>query len=175
MIESDRQEILGHMQKGRDALCGALAGVDEGLALRKPCANRWSILECVEHVALTERYLFSRLAQASPADGCHGDAARETRILRRGPDRSQPMASPEVAQPCGQFKTLSEALTAFDLARAQTVQFVEGFAGDPRSFLTDHPLFPGPLNCYEMLLILAVHPARHAKQIEEVRAATLGK
>jgi hypothetical protein len=36
--------------------------------------------------------------------------------------------------------------------------------------MTTHPLIP-VVNCYEMLLMMAAHPLRHAKQIEEIRAA----
>jgi hypothetical protein len=35
--------------------------------------------------------------------------------------------------------------------------------------LTDHPLIPGPVTCYETLLLIAAHPGRHAKQIEGIR------
>jgi hypothetical protein len=65
----------------------------------------------------------------------------------------------------------SEAVSAFESARAETVKFVEGFTGEPRWWVTDHPLIPGPVNCHEMLLIAAVHPARHAKQIAEIRTS----
>jgi hypothetical protein len=48
---------------------------------------------------------------------------------------------------------------------------VEGFSDDLRFWLTDHPLIPGPVNCYEILLMMSVHPVRHAEQIAEIRAA----
>jgi hypothetical protein len=36
--------------------------------------------------------------------------------------------------------------------------------------MTTHPLL-GPANCYEMLLMMALHPLRHVGQIEEIKAA----
>jgi hypothetical protein len=36
--------------------------------------------------------------------------------------------------------------------------------------MATHPLL-GPANGYEILLLMAVHPHRHAKQIDEIGAA----
>jgi hypothetical protein len=58
--------------------------------------------------------------------------------------------------------------------RRETVRFVEEFSGDFRSWLTMHPLITRPLNCYEMLLLMALHPARHAMQIAEIRIGLSG-
>ena len=38
-----------------------------------------------------------------------------------------------------------------------------------RSKLTSHPII-GSINCHEALLMIVVHPHRHAKQIEEIKA-----
>jgi hypothetical protein len=170
MLEQEKQELLRALAAGRNALCESLAGVDDSLAKRKPASGGWSILECVEHLALAERYLFSRLIRASRSEQPLENRARETRIMERGVDRSRPGESPEAARPAGRFGNLNEALGDFDRARAETLQFVEGFADDLRFWLTDHPLIPGPVNCMEILLTIAVHPARHAKQIAEIRA-----
>jgi hypothetical protein len=64
---------------------------------------------------------------------------------------------------------VDKALADFDATRAETVRFVEKFEDDPRRWLTDHPVIPGPVNLVEILLTMAVHPARHAKQIAEIR------
>jgi hypothetical protein len=171
MVDADRRQVLQGLKAGRDALYAAVAGIDGNLALRKPGPARWSILECVEHVALAERFLLSRLTGAVDSGQSHGSQAREAAIVQRGLDRARRVESPEPGRPRGCFQDLAEALSAFDSARTGTIGFVERFAGDPRSWLTNHPLIPGPVNCYEMLLIVSVHPARHAAQIAETRAA----
>lgn len=171
MEESERQEILQELKTGRDALREALAGVGEHLAIRRPSPGRWSILECVEHVAVSEQFLLSRLTKASRSDSSHGSRIREKAIKDRGLDRTRPGESPEVARPNGRFRSLNEALSSFDSARTETTHFVEAFGDDLRSWLTDHPLIPGPVNCYEILLLMSIHPVRHAKQIAEIRAA----
>jgi len=85
-------------------------------------------------------------------------------------DRTKTVPAPEVAKPTGRFATLAEALRSFLASRNQTIRFVENCSEDLRSKLTSHPLIE-QVNCYEMLLIIAVHPTRHAEQIKEMQAA----
>jgi hypothetical protein len=171
VFETDKQQILQELEKGRAALNEALAGVDEHLADRKPAAGRWSILECVEHVALGEQFLLSKLAAASRSDHSHENRQREAAIMTRGADRTRPGESPPEARPGDRFHSLDEALSFFDSARAGTIRFVERLSDDPRCWLTNHPLVAGPVSCYEILLMMSVHPVRHAKQITEIRTA----
>jgi hypothetical protein len=77
--------------------------------------------------------------------------------------------APEQAHPKGRFATLSEALAAFDATRAEVERWVQNCTGDPRCMMTDHPLIVGPVTCAETLIMIAAHPARHAKQILEIR------
>jgi hypothetical protein len=95
---------------------------------------------------------------------------REAGILARGADRIHPGVSPEVVRPAGRLTTLADATRHFLQSRAGTVRFVENCAEDLRARLTTHPLL-GPVNGYETPLLMAVHPHRHAGQIEEIRAA----
>jgi hypothetical protein len=169
MLESEKQDILHALNAGRDALREAITGVDEQLANRKPEPGGWSILECVEHLAWSEEFLLSRVNCASQSDRSHENRTREALIRDRGSHRTRPVQSPEAGQPRNRFASLSEALSAFDSVRTEAVQFVEGFSGDPRFWTTDHPLIPGPVNCYEILLMISIHPTRHAQQIMEIR------
>ncbi len=169
MTGSEKRELLEHLERGRDALGEALAGVDEQMAARRPAPDRWSILECVEHLAAAEQFLFSRLTAAVASDGPTVNSTRERRILAHGAERTRPLEAPETARPADRFASLAEALAAFGAARSRTIHWVNTFDGDPRASLTSHPLIPGPVNCYEMILILSVHPVRHAQQIRELR------
>jgi uncharacterized damage-inducible protein DinB len=92
MLETEKQEILRALQVGRDALGEALAGVDEEQAQRSPPGGGWSILGCAEHVAISERYLLSRLTSATRSDQALENRVREERIPVRGLDRSWPVA-----------------------------------------------------------------------------------
>jgi uncharacterized damage-inducible protein DinB len=174
MDAAERSRVLGELKAGRDALGAALAGVDDQLALRKASAEAWSILGCVEHVVKTERYLLGRLNAATLADQPFEKWRREAKIAARAGDRSLRIEAPEQAHPHGQFRTLAEAMAAFDETRDKVVRWVEECANDPRRLMTDHVLIEGPVTCAETLVMIAAHPARHAKQIEEIKRAFSG-
>jgi len=169
MDGTERAGILRELQTGRDALGVAIAGVDDEFARRRPSPETWSILECVEHMIESERYLLTRLHAAELVDEPFEKSRREEKIARLAADRTRRIEAPEQAHPKGKFDRLSEALAAFDGTRDEVVRWVENCAGDPRRMITDHPLIVGPVTCAETLVMIAAHPARHAKQIEEIR------
>ena len=168
MNADEKQEMLKMLDTGRDALTAAVAGMPEDMASRSPEAGRWSVLECVEHVAIAEDYLLNQITTAIRADQPLIRKMREAAIRDRGPDRTRRVQSPAEAVPTGRFRTLAAALQHFTDKRAQTIRSVETYSDDPRAMRTSHPLM-GPVNCYEMFLLMALHPIRHSKQIEEIR------
>jgi len=169
MDKAEKLRMLRELQAGRDALGEAVAGVEEAMAARKPSHGSWSILDCVEHMVASERYLLTRLHAAEHTDQPFEKSRREGKIARLAADRSRRIEAPEQAHPKGRFATLSEALAAFDATRAEVERWVQNCTGDPRCMMTDHPLIVGPVTCAETLIMIAAHPARHAKQILEIR------
>jgi hypothetical protein len=174
MQSSERQELLALLSAGRQALVDALDGVTEEEAARVPAPGRWSVLVCVEHVALVEDYLFARLAEGRRVDATGIDPVREKLIRARAARRTRKVPAPEAVVPVGKYTTVAEAMAAFAAARERTVRYVEDCCEDLRAQLTTHPLL-GPTNCYETLLMIALHPARHAEQIRETRASGAGQ
>jgi hypothetical protein len=170
MDAHEKSALLKQLKEGRDALVEALAGVNDDAARQRPAANRWSILECVEHLAIGEEYQLGQALAAQPAASPEVNEKRERLIQERGADRSRPVPASEVAKPAERFAHLHDALQHFLAARDRTIKLVEEFDRDPRTFITTHPVL-GQVNCYENLLLMAVHPLRHVKQIEECRAA----
>jgi hypothetical protein len=96
---------------------------------------------------------------------------REALIRARAPNRSRKVPAPEAAVPRGRYRTLEEALAAFTQARQLTIAYVEGCGEDLRGKITTHPILK-VATCHETLLMMAAHPERHAKQIEEIRSAS---
>jgi len=168
-MDGERREILLKLEAGADALANAWRDVDEQSARCKPSPESWSVLECVAHVALTERALMSRLREAKPSGQSHEDRAREEKFEGLALNRSRRIEAPPPVRPDCNSKTLAQAVEDFNATRRDTVRFVQEFGGDLRSWLTVHPLITRPVNCYEMLLLIALHPARHAQQIAEIR------
>lgn len=168
MQTSEKQEMLALLAAGRQALLEAVEGVSAQEETKEPAPGCWSVLGCVEHVGLVEDYLFARLEEGRCVEATGIDPKREKLILERTAKRTRRLPAPEAVVPVGKYATVAEALAAFEASRARTVRYVEECCEDLRAKLTTHPLL-GPTNCYETLLLIALHPARHAEQIREAR------
>lgn len=171
MDDADRQEILARLEAGGRLLMDCVAGLPDAAATRRPVSDRWSVLEVVEHVAVTEGLLLvlvSRLRYAAPEP--EDNRKRESQILRFGTDRTRRFEAPEIARPTGRYPNVAAAMAAFHANRAETVAWVETCRDDLRTLSAVHPVF-GPRTCRQILEMMAVHPGRHAGQILEVRQA----
>jgi hypothetical protein len=168
MDAADREQILRLIAESDAALVAAVAGLADDGARRRPEPGRWSVLECMEHVILVEDGVFASISVTSTPGAPSVEPRREGQILRGMTNRERKIAAPELAEPTGRFSSLAEALQEFRERRARTVAYVEQYQDDPRNRTTLHPVL-GPVNCQEMFLVLALHPARHALQIREAR------
>ncbi|MGH9713806.1 MAG: DinB family protein [Candidatus Acidiferrales bacterium] len=172
MHPNDREQILKLLVESRDALIRAAAGVSDEQSRIRPAPDRWSVLDCVEHVAAAENGMFTMLTTMLTPALPSSDHGREETFLRGSADRTRKFNAPERAHPKGRFPSLAAALEQFQQNRARTVEYVEHCDKDMRAHSIPHPVV-GPVTGQEFLILLAAHPARHAGQIREVRQ-TLG-
>jgi uncharacterized damage-inducible protein DinB len=172
---ADREKLLALLRESRERLLASCASVHEEECRRRPAEGCWSVLDCVEHVAGAEAFML-RLVQGPRRPRPDGAPNREEMFLKRMTDRSVKAESPERGRPRGRFASLEEARRQFDVARGETIGFVEVNTEDLRATEVTHPLpMFGEVSAYEMLLIMAKHAERHALQIEEIKSAVLGK
>jgi len=170
MDAADRQLILKLLADSRAELVSAAAGVSEEQSRIRPAPDSWSILDCVEHVAIVENFLYNSLTTGLTAAPSLADRSREEMFLRRAADRATKFSAPERARPTGRFPSLAAAVEKFQDNRARTVEYVERCDKDLRSYSVPHPVL-GPISGQEFLIVLVLHAARHAAQIREVRRA----
>jgi len=170
MAPKERTEIIEHLERSRQEFIAAVAGLSESQAKARPDPQRWSVLDCVEHVAMVEERFQGWLHGAKKLDAPRVDKAKEADLTARTPDRSSRVKAPEAVVPAGRFQTLAQALEQFNAGRTRSIQFAEERSEDLYSLAAEHPRF-GPLNGMELLIIVAGHSRRHGEQIKETRAA----
>jgi len=170
MAPKETTEIVNTLERGREEFLASVAGVNETQASVRPDPARWSVLDCVEHVALVEERFLGRLATAARVETPLVDKEKEASLLVRVADRSVRAQSPEAVLPTGRFATLAEALDQFKASRTRSIQFAQDRADDLYYLACEHARF-GPMNGAEYLMIITAHALRHAAQIQEVRAA----
>ena len=170
MPSTERDFLVQRLNETRDTFLASFQGVSEEQACFKPAPDRWSICDCVEHLAVAETGLFRQLSENSvPAEAPPASREREMAILNsNGGDRGRKAKAPERACPTGRFGSLAEATKQFTAARTRTINYIMACNDDLRMRTAAHPLI-GLMNCMELLAFIIVHPLRHAQQIREIK------
>jgi hypothetical protein len=170
MAPEERTEIVQNLERSRQEFLAAVAGLTDSQAKIRPDPERWSVLDCVEHVASVEERFLGFLQKAEKLDQPRIDKEKEAGLMVRIPDRSTRVKAPEAVWPTGRYTTLEQALDQFNIGRARSIQFAQERCDDLYCLASAHPRF-GPMNGVEFLIIIAAHARRHAAQILETRAA----
>jgi hypothetical protein len=170
MAPKEASELLQKLERSRQEFIEAVSGLTESQAKSRPDPERWSVLECVEHVTLVEERFLGWLQAAEKLDAPGIDKEKEASLMMRVPDRSTRIQAPDPVRPTGRFPTLELAVQHFNAGRKRSIRFVEERSQDLYSLASKHPRF-GPVNGVELLIIIAGHSRRHAEQIRETRAA----
>lgn len=163
-------QIAGALEDSRSEVNAAISGISETQASVVPEADRWSVIQCVEHIATVEERFLGRLEEAERVQTSAPDLAREAALLERVTSRATRVVAPEAARPSGRFPTLSDAAEHFNSVRRKTMQFAEEHGDELYALSVEHPRF-GRLNGAEVLLVMAGHARRHADQIREITAS----
>jgi uncharacterized damage-inducible protein DinB len=176
---SDRElaELVALLDDVQDELMGRISGLTEEQWSFKQNPDRWSVGECVEHIARSEAALLGRIEElvAGPADPeWYSRTYGKLAVLRqyvpnRGPQGQGGRQAPEEIRPTehwGRGRAIAELYATHGRVRA----FVETMDRDikSRTMESSVPAF-GWLNAHDWLNSLALHVVRHTKQIVEVQ------
>src|SRR5690349_9952887 len=162
-LHEENQALLLELRSSRDRFLLLLESVPESLHHIRPAEGVWSIMDCAEHVCIAE-VLMSVSLRKRRSTNAAPDLGKDAVIHKVALDRSQKIAAPERAKPTGRYKSLAEAATAFQSARDQNIALIESLGEDLRRSTCLHPL--GVFDTYQFVRIMALHPDRHAAQIE---------
>ncbi|MGZ4868216.1 MAG: DinB family protein [Candidatus Angelobacter sp.] len=165
----EKEMLLSLLRESREKFLGSFAGISEEQSRVHPTPDCWSVLDTVEHLTSAETLMLNLITtQRKPRQT---DAPnREQVFLQVVADRSRKMQSPESGRPRGRFASLAEAAAQFKATRVGVIQFVEQHPEDLRASEVTHPHpAAGNVSTHEMVIIIAKHAERHAKQIEEIR------
>lgn len=166
---SDRAAAVKYLESTRQAFLKSIDGLTEAQWTFKAGADRWSIAEVAEHIAISEETILgmiqTKMLAAPPRSG---PGLSDEKLIAGVTDRSQKATAPEMLKPVNKWGT-REALTKdFNAARDKTIAWVKSTKEDLRAHAAPHPAF-GPLDIHQWVLLLAGHSARHTAQIDEVK------
>jgi hypothetical protein len=166
MAPQEMMDVAGQLESGRAELMAVVGGLTEEQARNRPAPERWSVLECMEHVSFVERRFLGMVRASEAGTPAERDAAKEDALKERVLDRSNRRTAPEAVLPKGKYASISEALQDFNAARDETLRFASEQGVNLVSRSANHPVM-GLLNGVEALLLIAGHGRRHTAQIRE--------
>jgi hypothetical protein len=161
--------LVEMLESGRRDVLDSVDGLTEMASLAKPSPDRWSVLECIEHVVLVEERFQGWLENGSSIASVP-KPENESRIFNMVTDRSSRVTAPEAVVPSGRFRALKDALLAFNAVRDRSVSIVKDRGEALYTIGAQHARF-GELNGVEVIHLMAGHARRHAAQIREMRDA----
>lgn len=171
MTDKEREKALEVLARTRITLQTAVDGVTPEEAVWKPMTERWSILEYVEHLAISDEGLIAmvkRIMTEPPTPETLEQRAEREQRIRSTPVPRGANHAPAALVPPGRFATVAEAMIAFEGARDRTIEFARTVEGDMRSHFANHSVL-GPLDAYQWLTANARHVEMHAAHIRELR------
>ena len=130
---------------------------------RESQPGSWTVLEIIEHVVIVEDRYLTWLADAS-SEAPPRDAHNEMRLFLMIRNREQKRQAADAVWPSGRFKSLEEAVAAFNEVRDRAVAMVDESL---YSSGVNHPFF-GRINGAELIQLIDGHARRHAEQVQEI-------
>jgi hypothetical protein len=169
--QADKDKALAYLESTKKGVLAATKGLSEAQWNFKPAPDKWSVAECVEHIAAAEDFIrgmdVDKVMKAPAAPG-RDTAKIDAGIMAMIPDRSQKAQAPDELKPTNRFGSPEGSLKHFVESRTTTENFLKD-TSDLRAHAADSPMGGPKLDAYEWVLFVAAHSQRHTKQIEEVK------
>lgn len=172
--KSERKSALNLMKDTRNEVLKSVKGLSEAQLNYKAAPDRWSIKECMYHIAISEKNLWGMLEMnmKSPANPEKRSEIKITDadLVKKIEDRSMKVKTVEPFEPKNSpYKSLDEAVNAFKAMRADHIKYMKSTTEDLRNHVVQMPMPLGTLDCYQFSLFIAAHSNRHRQQIDEVK------
>ena len=176
LTQADKEKTLQYLESTKKGVLDATKGLSPAQWNFKPAPDRWSIAECMEHIAASEDFIRGNITNnimKAPAAPDRDVSKTDAGILANVVDRSNKVQAPEPLKPSNRFGSPQAAIDHFVESRAQTEEFLKT-TPDLRAHAIDAPgggegTRP-KWDAYEFVLLIAAHSERHTKQILEVKA-----
>jgi len=173
ITSKERKFAAGSLKDTKNDVLKSVAALSTAQLDFKAAPDKWSVKECVYHIAISERNLWD-LLQATLKQPANPEKRSEIKwtdeqLIKVMEDRSNKVKTQASFEPVNTpYKTLDEALESFKAARAEHIKYIKNTTEDLRNHVAKMPF--GWLDCYQLCLMMSSHSQRHTQQMEEVKA-----
>lgn len=170
MTDEDREHLLVHFQMTGSMLEEEIHGLSPEQLEYRPGPDRWSIRECVSHLAVAEPDYWRELKDAvkAPPDMKEKKSANsDADIMWYGIDRVVHTKTGGGHEKVDTYKDIREAMAKFQALRAIMVEYIKSTNDDLRAHSFGKT---EPIDSWQWMLEISTHSERHLQQIREIKA-----
>ena len=173
ITKQERKSAISLLKDTKEGVFKSVKGLSDAQLQFKPAPDRWSVEECLKHIAISEKLIRGMIdgALKQPANPEKRADIKVTdeQVIKNLEDRSTKIKTIEPMKPENTpFKSASEALESFKQDRDKLVDYVKDTQEDLRNHVLVLPI--GTYDSYQLILLIGAHSNRHTQQIEEVKA-----
>ncbi|MBN9383328.1 MAG: DinB family protein [Chitinophagaceae bacterium] len=173
LSKKERQNAIKFLKDTESDVLNKIQGLSEAQLTFKPAPDRWSVEECLKHIAVTEQALWQMasgtLKQPANPDKRSEIKMTDDQVIAMIENRTQKKQTMDQFKPENTpYKTMEEALASFKSDRGKLIMYVRSTQEDLRDHVATMPF--GMLDCYQLILFIGAHSNRHAQQMAEVMA-----
>ena len=173
LSRGEREFACEYLAFTKNLLLDSIAGLSRAAMDARTEADRWSMAENIEHLALagdiTWKILHELLGKRPTPERRELVRVSIKRIICIMSDRSRKLSSLSGLLPAGRFADTAAALAHFIEQRDRLIDYVRHTEDGLKDRHAFHP-FVGTVNLYQFLLLEGAHTARHVLQIEEIKS-----
>jgi hypothetical protein len=171
--KKERKDAIKLLKDTEKGVKDQVKGLTEAQLKFKPGPDKWSVEECVKHIAKSEEALW-QMAEGALKAAANPDKRSEIKmtdeqLVQKVEDRSTKVKTMEQLMPENiPLKDTEEALKSFEKNREKLIEYVKSTEEDLRNHVAQVPF--GMVDSYQLILFIAAHSNRHTQQIMEVKA-----
>jgi len=174
LSKKERKMATAHLKTTQKEVMKSIKGLSEAQLNFKSAPDRWSVKECMYHIALSENNLWQWVdgtlkAPANP-DKRADIKMTDEQVIAGVSSRATKAKTFEALEPkSAKWANTDEALAAFLEGRSKLINYVKNTSDDMRNHVAmQSPV--GALDAYQLILLISSHTNRHVQQINEVKA-----
>ena len=173
LSKRERKFAGDHMKNTKTDLQEAVKGLNAAQLTYKISADKWSVQECVYHIAISEKNLWAMLESSmkGPATPEKKKALTITdeQVITMIEDRTNKRKTSATLEPENTaYKSFDEAMNDFKTARTAHIKYIKATSEDLRNHFVQMSF--GLLDCYQLCLMISAHTNRHTQQLKDVKA-----
>lgn len=167
----ERKTAAGFLRESEKNVMKALGNLSEEQLKFKPGPDKWSVQDCMMHIAASEKMLWGMVEQSIKA-AANPEKRSEVKwtdeqVMKNIEDRSTKVKTfPPLEPPNTGYRNIDEAVASFRENRGKLIDYVKSTQEDLRNHVSALPV--GSFDAYQMILFIGAHSNRHVIQMREV-------